>query len=66
MTVAHALPPTYVFEMARDNLSDQGTEWDMVLKPFLLNLLYVAASLWFFRLMYAGSRRSGQFAKLGT
>ena len=65
-TLAYALPPTYVFEMARDNLSEQGTQWDMVLKPFALNLVYVTVAVWFFRLMYTGSRRSGQFAKLGT
>jgi ABC-2 type transport system permease protein len=65
-TVAHLLPPTYVFEMARDNLSDQTIQWDMVLKPALLNLVYLTVALWFFNLMYASSRRTGQFAKLGT
>ena len=63
---AHALPPTYVFEMARDNLSDQTIQWDMVLVPMALNVLYVSAALWFFNFMYVSSRRTGQFAKLGT
>jgi ABC-2 type transport system permease protein len=65
-TIALALPPTHVFEAARDSLSDQSVQWDMVLIPFVLNLVYLAAALWFFQFMYVGSRRSGQFAKLGT
>ena len=64
--VAHALPPTYVFEMARDDLSDRSVQWDMVLLPAALNLLYLSVALWFFNFMYSASRRSGQFAKLGT
>jgi ABC-2 type transport system permease protein len=64
-SVAHALPPTYVFEMARGNLSDRSIDWAIVLKPFALNCLYMVVALGFFSVMYAGSRRSGQFAKLG-
>jgi ABC-2 type transport system permease protein len=63
--LANLFPPTYVFESARESLSDQSVQWTAVLTAFLLNLVYVAGSLWFFGLMYAGSRRSGQFAKLG-
>lgn len=66
IAIAYAFPPTYVFEMARENLSDQAVQWDMVLVPFALNLVYLAVALWFFNFMYMGSRRSGQFAKLGT
>jgi ABC-2 type transport system permease protein len=66
VTLAHALPPTYVFEMARDNLSDRAVQWDMVLLPFALNLVYLTAALWFFNAMQLSSKRSGQFAKLGT
>ena len=65
-TIAYLFPPTYVFEAARDNLSDQRTDWDTVLTAFALNLVYLAAAMAFFGFMYAGSRRSGQFAKLGT
>lgn len=65
-TLAHFFPPTYVFEMARDNLSDQSVQWGMVLTPLLLNILYISGSLAFFGLMYTASRRTGQFAKLGT
>jgi ABC-2 type transport system permease protein len=64
--VAYALPPTYVFEMARDNLSARSIQWDMVLLPAALNLVYLAVAFVFFNLMYSSSRRSGQFAKLGT
>ncbi len=64
--VAHALPPTYVFQMARDDLTDRAIQWDMVLIPAALNVAYIAVALWFFNYMYALSRRTGQFAKLGT
>jgi ABC-2 type transport system permease protein len=64
--VAHALPPTYVFQMARENLSDRSIQADMVLLPAALNVVYLAVALWFFNFMYAASRSSGQFAKLGT
>ena len=65
-SIACALPPTYVFEMARDNLSDRSIDWAAVVKPFGLNLMYLMAALWFFSFMHAASKRSGQFAKLGT
>jgi ABC-2 type transport system permease protein len=64
--IADIFPPTYVFEMARQNLSDQSIDWGLVLKPLALNVVYISCALWFFNLMYTGSRRSGQFAKLGT
>jgi ABC-2 type transport system permease protein len=64
--LAHAFPPTYVFESARNNLHDPATDWSAVAKPLVLNLVYLACSLAFFNFMYAGARRSGQFSKLGT
>jgi ABC-2 type transport system permease protein len=64
--LALLLPPTYVFESARENLHDPATDWPNVIKPFVLNLVYVAGALIFFNLMYSGARHSGQFAKLGT
>ena len=64
--ISYTLPPTYVFEMARDNLSDRSIQWDAVLIPFALNLVYLSVALWFFNYMYVASRRGGQFAKLGT
>jgi len=64
--VAHALPPTYVFDMARQNLSDSSVHWDLVLIPAGLNVVYLGLALLSFNFMYASSRRTGQFAKLGT
>ena len=43
-----------------------AVQWDMVLVPFALNLLYLSVALWFFNFMHLSSKRSGQFAKLGT
>jgi ABC-2 type transport system permease protein len=64
--VAHLLPPTYMFEIARDRLEGENPAAADVLLPFGLNLVYLVLSLWFFNLMYAAARRHGQFAKLGT
>ena len=64
-TLSDLLPPTYVFEMARANLSDQSTQWSLVLKPFLLNVVFLVIALGFFDVMYRRSRNNGQFAKLG-
>jgi ABC-2 type transport system permease protein len=63
--IAALLPPTYVFEMARDRLNGESIKASAVLVPFALNFVYLAASVWFFKVMYGNSRRNGQFAKLG-
>jgi ABC-2 type transport system permease protein len=63
---AATLPPTYIFEMARDRLAGESMTPGAVLIPFALNVVYLAGSVVFFRFMYASSRRSGQFAKLGV
>ncbi len=64
--IAKLLPPSYVFEMARNKLEGENPSAADILLPFGLNLLYIALSLWFFNVMYAAARRHGQFAKLGT
>jgi ABC-2 type transport system permease protein len=44
---------------------DRSIQWDNVVVPAALNLVYLTAALGLFNFMYAASRRSGQFAKLG-
>ncbi len=64
--LAAVLPPTHIFEMARDRLDGESLGLSDVLLPFALNVIYLAVSVAFFKYMYANSRRSGQFAKLGV
>jgi len=63
-TIAFLFPPTYVFEATRGNLENIAVNWSFMTTAFLLNLIYFAASLWFFQIMYRAAKRSGQFAKL--
>ena len=51
--------------MARDNLTDRSISGRRC-HPGRAERLYLCTALYFFNYMYVGSRRSGQFAKLGT
>ena len=64
--IAATLPPSHIFEMARDRLDGESISLSEVLVPLALNVVYLAVSVTFFKYMYATSRRSGQFAKLGV
>lgn len=62
-TVAYLLPPTYIFEAARKNLSTPGIQWDLIGASYLINIIYLLASIIFFKYLYNKSKESGQFAK---
>ena len=66
LTVAWALPPTYVFEGMRAVLAGQGLSLQCVLCAAGLNLVYLTAAALFFRFMYGQARKKGLLAKLGT
>lgn len=51
-TVAYWLPTTYVFEGMRGVLSAGSLSLSMLLKSFLLNVVYLTAALWFFAAMF--------------
>lgn len=61
--MAYLLPPTYVFEAARRNLTDASIKWDFAGLAFLENVIYFLLSLWFFNLMFRKSKETGQFAR---
>jgi len=61
--IAYLFPPTYVFEAARGALSNQSINWQYMLISLLENLIYFAASLWFFNLMFKKSKQTGQFSR---
>lgn len=62
-TVAYLLPPTFVFEAARDSLIQPGVRWDLLGASFGENLLFFAVAVLFFHLMFKKSKDSGQFAR---
>jgi len=62
--VARMLPPTYVFEAARVNVVDRSVQWPSVMTAFVLNIVIVAFSVFFFNIMFEKSKKIGQFARL--
>ena len=61
--IAFTLPPTYVFEAARQNLTQSAINWNLIGPATILNVIYFALSLAFFHLMFIQSKDSGQFAR---
>ena len=61
--IAYALPPTYVFEAARQALTNPGVNWRYSLVSLGLNLLYLVGSILLFLYFFKKSRQSGQFAR---
>lgn len=57
--IAWCLPMTYIFEGMRDILYNQRFSFYMLMMSFILNLVYIAASLFFFVFMYEKSRAKG-------
>ncbi len=61
--IAYALPPTFVFEAARQALSRSAVNWPYAAAASAENLAYFAAAVLAFNLMFARSRKTGQFAR---
>ena len=61
--IAYALPPTFVFEAARQALSHAAVNWPYAAAASAENLAYFAAAVLAFNLMFARSRKTGQFAR---
>ncbi len=61
--VALFLPPTYVFEAARNALINPIVNWQYAFISFALNIIYFALSVVFFVYMVGKSKESGQFAR---
>lgn len=62
--VAYTLPPTYVFEAARNALADPSVNWYFAGIALLENIIYFLLSLWFFNAMFKKSKDTGQFARM--
>ncbi len=61
--ISYLLPPTYVFEAARQALSSNAINWEYAAISFILNLIYFALSIIFFNFMFNRSKDVGQFAR---
>jgi len=58
-TVGHCLPTTYVFEGMRLILSEQRMPLENLFLAACLNVIYLAAALWFFLFMFEKARDKG-------
>jgi ABC-2 type transport system permease protein len=61
--ISYLLPPTYIFESARQSLKNGTMNWEYIGIAFIENLIYVFLAIWFFNYMFKKSKESGQFAR---
>jgi len=61
--VAYSLPPTYVFEAARQTLTHAGTNWRYMLTALALNIFYGVLAWFAFKILFRKSKQTGQFAR---
>ncbi|MEK6953167.1 MAG: hypothetical protein AABX29_09210 [Nanoarchaeota archaeon] len=62
-TFAFFFPPTYVFEVARQSLSNQSINWSYINTAFILNIIYFSISIFVFAHLFKKSKDTGQFAR---
>ena len=62
-SVAYGIPPTWVFEAARRALANPSVDWTSAAIAFGENILYLGMGAGAFYLMWARSRKTGQFAR---
>ncbi|MFH0864195.1 MAG: ABC transporter permease [Candidatus Gottesmanbacteria bacterium] len=58
------IPVTYVFEEMRNILFTGNINWNNLLISFILNMIYLVLSLWYFRSMFEKAREFGRLVKL--
>ncbi|HSW99961.1 MAG TPA: ABC transporter permease [Patescibacteria group bacterium] len=61
--LARALPPTYVFEAARQSLTTSRINWHSAFIALLLNLAYTVVAIGVFIYLFHRSKETGQFAR---
>jgi ABC-2 type transport system permease protein len=64
-TIAWTLPPTYVFEGMRALVLDQEFRGDLMLKAFVLNVLYFSIAVVIFLQLLKSARRIGSLLQSG-
>lgn len=58
-TIAYFIPSTYIFEEIRRMLFTGVVSYDKLLVSFILNIIYLSFSIWFFVWMFNKSRKLG-------
>lgn len=58
-SIAHFVPPSYIFENMRQVIFAGQFGWDKILISFALNILYLVLALWFFVFSFKKSRKHG-------
>lgn len=58
-TIAWYIPSTYIFEALRQSLFTGHVSFDKLMISFVLNVIYLVISLWFFVFMFNKSRKLG-------
>ena len=61
--ISICLPPTHVFQAARQSLSTSGISWHAALVAFSLNIFYAVLSIVVFNRLFLKSKETGQFAR---
>ena len=64
--IARALPPTYVFESLRAVLSGEPIVWSGLVVGFVLSILYLVLTGWFFVRIYRWALRTGAISRFGS
>ena len=64
--IAHFLPPTYVFETARQALSHGGITWHYNGIAFVMNIGYSILAGFIFMRLFRKAKVTGQFARNDT
>ena len=59
------IAPVYVFEGMREIIIQNQTNFYYILKAFILNILYLSVSVYFFYKMIISTRKSGKFLNFG-
>ncbi len=57
------LPPTYVFEAARANITNPSTDWNYILIASAFTVFYFISACFIFNYLFNKSRESAQFAR---
>jgi ABC-2 type transport system permease protein len=63
--IAYALPSAYVFEGMRAVLLTQTFRWDLLVRAFALNIVWVAIGIALFRVAIAYARKRGMLLQMG-
>jgi len=61
--LAYLLPPTFVFEAARNSLAKPGVNWEMFFIAVIENIVYFMLTIAFFNYMFKKAKDTGQFAR---